>query len=60
MEYAPNNELGVVFLFAHVAKRLQLRIEEMRPSFPDCIAYKRIGDREKRMRIEFEFGSWPR
>lgn len=57
LQYAPHNELGVVFLFAHVAKRLQLRIEEIRPAFPDCIAYKRTGDREKRVRIEFEFRS---
>jgi len=57
MQYAPQNELGVVFLFAHIAKKLQLRIEEIRPYFPDCIAYKRTGDREKRVRIEFEFKS---
>jgi hypothetical protein len=57
MEYAPANELGVVFLFAHVARRLQFRIEEIRPQFPDCIAYRRLGDAEKKLRIEFEFKS---
>jgi hypothetical protein len=57
LSYAPRNELGVVFLFAHIAKRLQFEIEEIRPAFPDCIAYKRTGDREKRVRIEFEFRS---
>ena len=57
MEYAPANELGVVFLFAHVARRLQFRIEEIRPQFPDCIAYRRAGDSEKKNRIEFEFMS---
>jgi len=57
LSHAPHNELGFVFLFAHVAKRLQFRIEEIRPAFPDCIAYKRTGDREKRVRIEFEFRS---
>ncbi len=57
MEYAPANELGVVFLFAHVARRLQFRIEEIRPQFPDCIAYRRMGDSEKKTRIEFEFRS---
>jgi hypothetical protein len=57
LEHAPCNELGVVFLFAHVARRLQFRIEEVRPQFPDCIAYRRIGDSEKRTRIEFEFRS---
>jgi hypothetical protein len=57
MQYAPRNELGVVFLFAHVAKKLQFRIEGIRPRFPDCIAYRRAGDVEKRMTIEFEFRS---
>jgi hypothetical protein len=57
MEYAPANELGVVFLFAHVARRLQFRIEEIRAQFPDCIAYRRTGDSERKTRIEFEFRS---
>lgn len=57
LEYAPTNELGVVFLFAHVARRLQFRIEEIRPQFPDCIAYRRMGNLEKRAGIEFEFKS---
>jgi len=57
LEYAPANELGVVFLFAHVARRLQFRIEEIRPQFPDCIAFRRMGDSEKKTRIEFEFRS---
>ncbi len=57
LEYAPSNELGVVFLFASMARRLQFRIEELRPQFPDCIAYRRMGDSEKRTRIEFEFRS---
>jgi hypothetical protein len=57
MEYAPANELGVVFLFAHVARRLQFRIDEIRPRFPDCIAYRRRGDSERKIRIEFEFRS---
>ena len=57
LHYAPENELGVVFLFAHVARKLRVRIEEIRPGFPDCIAYQKIGDAEKRIRIEFEFRS---
>ena len=57
MLYAPHNELGVVYLFAHVAKRLQFRVEEIRHQFPDCIAYKRHGDTEKLVRIEFEYRS---
>jgi hypothetical protein len=57
LEYAPANELGVVFLFAHVARRLLFRIEEIKAQFPDCMAYRRMGDLEKRTRIEFEFRS---
>ena len=57
MEYAPANELGVVFLFAHVARRLQFRIEAIHPNFPDCIAYRPRGDKTEKVRIEFEFRS---
>src|SRR5271157_6093973 len=57
LQYAPDSEMGVVFLFAKVAKRLQLRVEKIRTAFPDCIAYRQVGDREKRVRIEFEFKS---
>jgi hypothetical protein len=57
LQYAPDSEMGVVFLFASVAKKLQLRVEKIRAAFPDCIAYRQVGDREKRVRIEFEFKS---
>lgn len=57
LQYAPENELGVVYLFAHVARRLQFRIEKIRAKYPDCIAYRRSGDSEKMVRIEFEFKS---
>jgi hypothetical protein len=57
LQYAPENELGVVFLFSQVAKKLQFRIEKIRAAFPDCIAYRHAGDREKRVRIEFEHRS---
>jgi len=57
MRYAPENELGVVYLFANVAKKMQLRIEAIQPQYPDCIAYRRVGDGEKRLRIEFEYRS---
>ncbi len=55
--YAPENELGVVFLFSRIARRLQFRIEEIRTAYPDCIAYRHAGGTEKRVRIEFEFRS---
>lgn len=57
LQYAPNGEMGVVFLFANIAKRLQFRIKEIRAAYPDCIAYRQVGDREKRVSIEFEFKS---
>jgi hypothetical protein len=57
LQYAPENELGVVFLFSQIAKRLQFRIEKIRAAYPDCIAYRYAGDRQKRVRIEFEFKS---
>jgi hypothetical protein len=53
MNYAPENELGVVFLFSHLAKKRGLKIQTIRPGFPDCIAH-RDG---KRIRIEFELRS---
>lgn len=54
MDYAPDNEQGVVFLFSHLArKKFGLRVERVQTGFPDCIAYR--GD--KRIRIEFEFKS---
>jgi hypothetical protein len=57
LQYAPENELGVVFLFSQIAKRLQFRIEKIRAAYPDCIAYRHAGDREKRVMIEFEYRS---
>ena len=55
--YAPQNEVGVVYLFAHLAKKFQLRVERVQPSFPDCVAYRRVGSSEMLVRIEFEFRS---
>lgn len=57
LRLAPENEQGVVFLFAHLAKRWRLRVEEIKQGFPDCIAYQKIRGRERRIRIEFEFKS---
>jgi len=54
LDYAPDNEQGVIYLFSHLArKRFGLRIERVQAGFPDCIAYQG----EKRIRIEFEFRS---
>lgn len=58
LRFAPQNELGVVYLFATMAKRLGLTtVELIRPGFPDCIAYQRTGKGEKQVRIEFEYKS---
>src|SRR3990172_7087379 len=53
IEYAPENEQGVVFLFSHLAKKFGLRVERVQAGYPDCTAY-RDG---KRVRIEFEYRS---
>lgn len=57
MEYAPENEQGVVFLFSRLLKRWRLKVEKIRPGFPDCIAYQRTDRGERKVRIEFEFRS---
>jgi len=57
LQYAPENELGVVFLFSKIARHLQFRVEMIRAAYPDCIAYRHAGDREKLVRIEFELRS---
>jgi hypothetical protein len=53
LDYSPNNEQGVVFLFSHLARKFGLRVERVQTGFPDCIAYKD----GKRIRIEFEYQS---
>src|SRR5258708_3370837 len=55
MHYAPRNEQGVVFLFSDYAKKNRIRVEEIRASFPDCIAYQKTAGGEKCVRIEFEY-----
>ena len=57
MNYAPVNELGVVLLFAQVAKKYRIRVDSIQARFPDCIAYQSIGGKAKELRIEFEFRS---
>lgn len=54
LDYAPQNEQGVVFLFAHLARsRLGLRVHRIQPGFPDCTAYRG----SQQIRIEFEYKS---
>lgn len=49
--YAPENELGVVFLFSHLAKKKRIKVKQIRQKFPDCIA---VDARGKPIKIEFE------
>ena len=41
LHYAPENELGVVFLFSHLAKKWRVKVEQIRAKYPDCIAYQK-------------------
>jgi len=54
---APQNELGVVFLFARLQEKFGVRVEKIRAGFPDCLARKIRGDKNEIIRIEFEFKS---
>ncbi len=53
MNYAPENEAGVVFLFSRLARKAGLDIDLIRTGYPDCIAYRN----GQRIRIEFEYRS---
>lgn len=54
LDYAPDNEQGVVFLFSAIARsKYGLSVERVQGGFPDCVAYQG----GKRIRIEFEFQS---
>lgn len=54
LDFAPDSEQGVVYLFSHLARRrFGLRVERVRAAYPDCLAYKD----GKRIRIEFEYRS---
>ena len=58
IRHAPENELGVVFLFSKVARRFGfVEIDVIQPHFPDCWAYRRTSSGVKRTWIEFEFRS---
>lgn len=53
LDYEPDNEQGVVYLFSSRARSHGLRVERIQGGFPDCIAYRN----GKRVRIEFEYRS---
>ncbi len=56
--HAPVTELGVIYLFGMLADELGFLVEQLQPSFPDCIALRQIGPEHwERVRIEFELES---
>jgi hypothetical protein len=58
MATAPQNEMGVVFLFGVMARELGFVVLKIRPGFPDCIALRRLeSGKWQWVRIEFEFES---
>lgn len=55
LQYAPDNEQGVVFLFARMYSKLGVReVESIQGGFPDCTA---VDSHSKKIRIEFEYRS---
>jgi len=58
LAYAPVNELGVVFAFGMLARRLGFRVLSIQQDFPDCEAmYEVRPGIWQRVRIEFEYES---
>jgi hypothetical protein len=57
LQYAPENEAGVVYLFSQMAKKWGIKVERIQAAFPDCVATQKIGGRRKEIRIEFEYRS---
>jgi hypothetical protein len=57
LRFAPTNEMGVVFLFSHLCRKMQMHVELVQSGFPDCVARQRVGGKEKLIRIEFEYRS---
>jgi hypothetical protein len=58
LAHAPVGEIGVVLAFGMLAHELGYSIETVTPSFPDCLAKRRVeGGRWEPVRIEFEHKS---
>jgi hypothetical protein len=58
LAHAPVNELGVVFVFGAMARRLGFIVHRLQAGFPDCIAMHEMAPGQwQRVRIEFEFES---
>jgi hypothetical protein len=58
LAHEPVNELGVVFVFGMMARRLGFVVHRLQAGFPDCIAMREVVPGVwQRVRIEFEFES---
>ncbi|HEV7552711.1 MAG TPA: hypothetical protein VGP65_13570 [Candidatus Angelobacter sp.] len=58
LAHEPVNELGVVFVFGMMARRLGFAVHRLQAAFPDCIAMREVAPGVwQRVRIEFEFES---
>ena len=58
MAHRPTNEMGVVFMFGVMARRLGFVVHMLQAGFPDCIAMREMSPGQwQRVRIEFEFES---
>lgn len=55
MDSLPENEQGVVFLFAEYARHHRLRVRKIRATYPDAEVIRRDATGEKPIRVEFEF-----
>jgi hypothetical protein len=54
----PTNENGVIYMFGTLAERLGFVVMKVQTEFPDCEAFRHIGDnRWQHVRIEFEYQS---
>jgi hypothetical protein len=58
LAHEPLNELGVVFVFGILARRLGFVVHRIQPDFPDCEAMREVARGQwQRVRIEFEYES---
>src|SRR6266853_1771011 len=58
LAHAPVNELGVVYAFGAMARRLGFIVYRIQPGFPDCEALREVAPGQWQwVRIEFEFES---
>jgi hypothetical protein len=55
LAHEPTNELGVVFVFGMMARKLRFVVHRLQAGFPDCIAMREVAPGIwQRVRIEFE------